>query len=94
MGKWKRSNLKYGDEVKLPDSVFVCSGKRLLSSRYIGETTAGLLIELSFLPPYESEEIDSYIFRTFINWPSIYCGALKLYDGQGKEIKAVRQEAA
>lgn len=90
MIKWKHSNLQRGDEVKLPDSVFICNGKRLISSRYIDETAAGLLIELVFLPPSMCEDPGAYIFKTFINWPSVYCGALKIYDGAGKEIRAVR----
>ena len=91
MVKWQRSTLSYGDEVKLPDSIFIGgNSKRLLSSRYIGETAAGLLIELKFLPPSMCEDPGAYIFKTFINWPSVYCGALKIYDGAGKEIRAVR----
>lgn len=93
MVNWQRSTLSYGDEVKLPDSIFIGgNSKRLLSSRYIGETAAGLLIELSFLPSYLSEEVASYTFKTFLNWPSIYCGALKIRNGQGEEIRAVRRE--
>lgn len=92
MAQWKRSNLQPGDTVKLPESVFITDGKRLISSRYVSETAAGLLIELSFLPSYLSEEVVSYTFKTFLNWPSIYCGALKIRDGQGEEIRAIRKE--
>ena len=92
MAQWKRSNLQPGDTVKLPESVFITDGKRLISSRYVSETAAGLLIELSFLSSYLSEEVASYTFKTFLNWPSIYCGALKIRDGQGEEIRAVRRE--
>ena len=60
MAQWKRSNLQPGDTVKLPESVFITDGKRLLSSRYIGETVAGLLIELTFLPPILSEEVNRF----------------------------------
>lgn len=90
MVNWQRSTLSYGDEVKLPETVFISHGKRLLSSRYIGETAAGLLIELKFLPPFLSEEAENYHFRIFLNWASIFCGALKVSDAMGTPIKAVR----
>ena len=91
MVKWQCSTLSYGDEVKLPDSIFIGgNSKRLLSSRYIGETAAGLLIELTFLPPILSEEAENYHFKIFLNWASIFCGALKVSDAMGTPIKAVR----
>lgn len=91
MVKWQRSTLSYGDEVKLPDSIFVGgNSKRLLSSQYIGETAAGLLIELTFLPPILSEEAENYHFKIFLNWASIFCGALKVSDSMGAPIRAVR----
>ena len=90
MAQWKRSNLQPGDTVKLPDSVFITNGKRLISSRYVSETAAGLLIELKFLPPFLSEEAENYHFRIFLNWASIFCGALKVSDAMGTPIKAVR----
>lgn len=91
MVKWQRSTLSYGDEVKLPDSIFIGgNSKRLLSSRYIGETVAGLLIELTFLPPFLSEEAENYHFKIFLNWASIFCGALKVSDSMGAPIRAVR----
>lgn len=90
MAQWKRSNLQPGDTVKLPESVFITDGKRLLSSRYIGETAAGLLIELTFLPPILSEEAENYHFKIFLNWASIFCGALKVSDSMGAPIRAVR----
>lgn len=91
MVKWQRSTLSYGDEVKLPDSIFIGgNSKRLLSSRYISETAAGLLIELTFLPPILSEEAENYHFKIFLNWASIFCGALKVSDLMGAPIRAVR----
>lgn len=91
MVNWQRSTLSYGDEVKLPDSIFIGgNSKRLLLSRYIGETAAGLLIELTFLPPILSEEAENYHFKIFLNWASIFCGALKVSDSMGAPIRAVR----
>lgn len=91
MVNWQRSTLSYGDEVKLPDSIFIGgNSKRLLSSWYIGETAAGLLIELTFLPPILSEEAENYHFKIFLNWASIFCGALKVSDSMGAPIRAVR----
>ena len=91
MSRWQRSTLLPGDTVRVPESVFVANNKRLISSRYVSETAAGLLIELSFLPSYLSEEVSSYTFKIFINWTSIFCGAIKLLDGQGNEIRAIRR---
>ena len=90
MAQWKRSNLQPGDTVKLPESVFITDGKRLISSRYVSETAAGLLIELTFLPPILSEEAENYHFKIFLNWASIFCGALKVSDSMGAPIRAVR----
>lgn len=93
MTEWQKSSLQIGDEVKVPTEFFETrelGQKRLLLSRHIGETAAGLLIELTFLPPILSEEAENYHFKIFLNWASIFCGALKVSDSMGAPIRAVR----
>ena len=77
--KWEKSDLQIGEELKLPDDLFVMGSKHLIRARYIGETEKGILAECEFVPSPLSEEINHY--RIFINWSSIWCGAIKVSSG-------------
>lgn len=95
MTEWQKSSLQIGDEVKVPTEFFETrelGQKRLLLSRYIGETKHGLLLEFIFTPAFDTE-IENYSFRRFVDWELIYCGRVKLHKRDGQEIKAVMKGA-
>lgn len=76
--KWEKSNLQIGEEINLPNELFFTK-ERLVRSRYIGETESGIVIECEFLPVFESEQ--TYYYKVFISWTSIYCGAMVVNSG-------------
>ena len=76
--KWEKSNLQIGEEINLPNNLFFTK-ERLVRSRYIGETENGIVIECEFLPVFESEQ--TYYYKVFISWASIYCGAMVVTSG-------------
>ena len=90
MVEWEKSDLKVGEEVKLPQELFISDKQaRILKARYIGETHAGLMIECEFMPSTDSEYSRSY--RTFISWNQIWCGAVTI-KADGCPIRARRKD--
>ena len=92
MGIWQKSDLYIGEDLKMPDDYFESSEAkyRLISSRFIGETENGIRIQFVFKPLLGSEENISY--EAFINWNSIYCGAIKIVRTDGSLVRARRTE--
>lgn len=86
---WKRSRLHNGDRVKVSDTMFVTTGKRLIKAVYETETKHGILLNLLFEPgPFTEEPTWSY--KNFVSWASIHCGDAKLQTENGETIRAER----
>lgn len=90
MIKWKRSNLSKGARVKIQEDLLVThNGKRFIKASYEGETKYGLILRF-FFEPGPCTDDTKWWYDTFISWPSLYCGDVKLQTETGKTIRAER----
>lgn len=88
---WRRSDLVYGEQVKIPRTLFASSEPNLVSTNYIGETDTGVIIYCTFKPSIKTvSECSNY--KIFISWSSIWCGQIKLLRQNGDQIFAKRQD--
>ena len=93
MQVWQRSNLTVGELITIPSELFIepsKAEKRLLSATYIGETDAGLMVECSFIPGVRTSDTSKWHYKLFINWPSIWCGHVKVMRVNGEMVRARR----
>ena len=87
--KWKRSNLKPGEPLRLPKNLFQDpehAPERLIVSYYIGETSSGIMVENEFRTPFSGGKISGY--KALINWASIYAGHIKIILSNGQPLRA------
>lgn len=90
MKDWQKSKLHYGERIKIPDTVFVQDGKRCTDAYYIGETDSGIILQVNFMPGWDTQE-PTWNYKYFVNWASIWCGHIKLFSKEsGEEIRAKR----
>ena len=92
---WEKSNLVYGEELKVPVSIFVepeKAGKRLVSANYVGENDAGIMIDFVFRPATNSIAPESFHYRRMVNWASIWAGHVKISRKDGEQIFAKREK--
>lgn len=89
-----KSELQYGEEVKIPRELFVSEsakqGKRLISSKYIGENGSGIIVDCRFVPAFDTKNADSFHYKVMINWASIWCGHHKVFRADGTPVRARR----
>lgn len=93
---WKRSEIEVGTELKISADLFQEPSKvkqHLISCKYLGETSRGILVDCKFVPAVGSKEPDAYHYRRFISWASIYCGDVKVSVVGGYNVRA-RKEIA
>ena len=93
MKGWQRSGLTMGEKLIIPSRLFIEPTKavdRLISTTYVGETDAGLMVECTFIPPVGHTKPSHY--RMMLNWASIYCGAVHVQKEDGSTIYARRVE--
>ena len=71
MGIWQKSDLYIGEDLKLPDDYFESSEAkyRLISSRFVGETDNGILVEFEF--PALLGTTEKVKYKSFIDWNKI-----------------------
>ena len=89
---WEKSGLKPGDDLIIPTSLFVEPSKapaRLVSTKYLSENEAGILIECTFLPSFGLPDAK---YKMFLNWASIFCGQIKVKLPNGDILRAYREE--
>jgi hypothetical protein len=86
-----KTDIYLGEEVRLPEKLFVTLNRsRLISTRCIGRTKTGLLFESYFQPAFGTEEPDRWKYKQFITYASIYCGDIHIIRRDGTQVKALR----
>ena len=85
---WEKSNLEYGEELRIPDSLMISTEAKLISAVFVGETDSGVMIDCTFRPSFRATGIPHY--RMMINWASMWCGHVKLFRKNGEQIFARR----
>ena len=95
---WQRSGLKVGEEVRLPERICTSivsrlESSRLLSATYIGETSAGMLFELKFMPAFGTTEPEMWHYRVIVDFAAVYCGQVKIVGEYLGEVVAKRKTA-
>lgn len=87
---WKHSNLRYGEEIIIPNQLVVANASRLKSARYIGENSSCIHLALEFEAPSSSEE-PHWGYTRSVDWAAIYSGQVKLISKEKGEIHAYRR---
>lgn len=90
---WQRSDLKIGEEIRIPSSLFITGTQaveRLISVTYIGEVDTGILVDCKFKASIKNIISDSTHYRMMIPWASIYCGHVSVYRDDSTSIVARR----
>lgn len=92
MNVWQKSDLIYGEQVKIPNKLFVSSEahKRLISANYVGENDNGIMIDCVFKPAVNTMTPETFHYRMFINWASISCGDVHVLRMDGEMVRAKR----
>ena len=90
---WRRSGLTVGEKVIVPETFFIEKDyekikSHLVSTRFDGETDAGIFIKATFATTFSNDE-SVVCYRKMINWASIWCGDVVLYRKDGSRIVAV-----
>ena len=91
--KWEKSGLEIGTKLRIPAHILQESEKakdRLKECTYIGETNAGIIVDLKFQPAWGSREPEMYHYRRHINWADIWRGAVKVRLEDGALIRVFR----
>ena len=90
---WEKSYIEVGTELIVPKSILIEPSKaveRWVATRYIGETEAGILIDLEFKKSLGAHNPCHY--KRFIDWASIWCGQIKISFKDGTMLRAVRKK--
>lgn len=93
---WRKSGLQIGEEVILPDELFITGDKakqRILWCRFIGETATGMIFRIQFQPGWGTEDpLTSWQVEKFVDFASVYCGQVKIYRSDRTQLHIVRKE--
>ena len=88
---WKRSELTVGQRLIIsPNLLSTGDTKQLLKTVYEGETEYGLILQLHFKQGVMTNDPESWHYRRFVDWNSIYCGDTHIRTVNGEEIRAER----
>ena len=92
---WEKTDLKIGEEITLPDEFFEdakIARRRILYSRYVGETETGLIIEIQYEKGFCSEEpMSSWRVQKFVDFAAIWCGAVELRRADHTRVMVTRK---
>lgn len=93
---WKPTGLRIGEDITLPDEFFEIPNvarKRILYSRYVGETETGLIIEIQYEKGFCSEDsLESWRVQKFVDFAAIWCGAVELRRSDYTRVKVERKQ--
>ena len=92
---WKRSGLTIGTPLTIPVDLFIEPTKaldRLESVTYVGENSAGIMVDCKFLPAFNTINPEGSHYRMFLNWASIWCGQLHVLKEDGTMLRAERED--
>lgn len=93
---WKPTGLRIGEDISLPDEFFELpkvARRRILYSRYVGETETGLIIEIQYDKGFCSEDpMSSWRVQKFVAFADIWCGAVTLMRSDHTRVMVERQQ--
>lgn len=92
---WEKSNLIFGEELKIPKALFIEPDKaikRLESVNYVGENKFGIMIDCVFRSSFATSSPKGFHYRMMINWASIWCGHIKIHRKDGEQVFARRKK--
>ena len=89
MSKWKPAYMIKGEQLTIPMSLLVEPEKakeRFVDATFVEGYRNGILVEVRFRKGIGANYKNNY--KLFINWPSVWCGNVKVKDSFGNNVKA------
>jgi len=92
---WLKTDLRMNEDIFLPDKFFEEpkeARRRMIYSRYIGETETGLMIEIQYEKGFCSQEpLSSWRVTRFIDFAAIWCGDVVLKRADHTTVRVERK---